>query len=59
MDYELTDKIRSSSVWTSEDLHGNVLFKKSAKKLSVNSFFPGKLSGSSHKNESTRGNAWS
>ena len=39
MDYELTDKIRSSVVWTSEGLNRNFLFKKSAGKLFARATF--------------------
>ena len=45
MDYELTDRRRSSVVLSSEDLHENALTKKTTLKLST-SLFPSKLSGS-------------
>ena len=46
MDYELTDKIRSSVVWTSEDLNENLLAKKTEGKLCHCNLFPSKLSES-------------
>ena len=39
MNYELSDQIRSSSVVTREDLHENVLAKKTAQKSSVRATF--------------------
>ena len=39
MDYELIDKITSSLVLTSEDLHDNFLAKKTAQKFLLHLFF--------------------
>ena len=46
MDNELIDKIRSSLVLTSEDLHDNFLAKKTEQKCSVRAIFRYKLSQS-------------